>query len=230
MKPALIKEDTMTTLSLCKYQELIQDANVLAEDNFGEKVLQLRDGTILKLFRVKRWWSSALFYNYAKRFFDNSKKLQKQKIITVNAVRYINIPEIKRTGVIYHPLSGVNIRDWATRHGNILSKELIERLAQFIAQLHNQGIYFRSLHLGNIILTTDDKLGIIDIADLKIKKQRLSDAWRLRNIQHMKRYDDDIALLQCGQNDLFIEAYLENAKPSLASFKEGQLRNLLVKK
>lgn len=217
----------MTTLSLAEYAELTKDAEIITEDFISEKVLRLHDGKILKLFRVKRWWSSALFYNYAKRFFDNAQKLAQQNIITVDVVRYIKIPHIKRTGVIYHPLSGVNIRDWATRHGHTLNKELIERLAQFITQLHNQGIYFRSLHLGNIILTTDNKLGIIDIADLKIKKTALSGAWRLRNMKHLQRYSDDITLLQCGQNNVFVEAYVTSARPELTAKEVEQLKLLL---
>lgn len=217
----------MTMLSLRDYQLLIQDANVLAEDGFGEKVLELNDGTILKLFRVKRWWSSALLYNYAKRFYANAKKLAGQNVITINVIRYIHVPEIKRTGVIYDPLPGVNIRDFATRHAHTLNSELIERLGQFIAQLHNQGIFFRSLHLGNIILTADNALGIIDIADLKIKKHSLSAAWRLRNIKHIKRYDDDIKLLQCGENSLFLDAYVAGANPKLTDVQEQQLQKLL---
>jgi len=201
----------MSQLSLQEYQDLTNHADVLAEDGFGEKVLRLYDGTILKLFRVKRWWSSALFYSYAKRFYTNAEALAKKNIISVTALRCIDIPAIKRTGVIYQPLSGANIRDVATRHNHTLTSEIIVRLGTFIAELHNKGIYFRSLHLGNIVLTAENKLGIIDIADLQINKKSLPFGLRLRNMQHMRRYDKDLALLQCDQNSVFVDAYVAAA-------------------
>lgn len=217
----------MSQLSLNEYQQLTADADVLAEDGFGEKVLRLKDGNILKLFRVKRWWSSALLVNYAKRFYNNAQQLSQKNVNTVKKLRYIEIPAIKRAGVIYEPLSGANIRDIATRHNRSLTNELITRLGVFIAELHNKGIYFRSLHLGNIILTAENELGIIDIADLRIKKKALSGAWRLRNMQHIKRYTDDIALLQCGQNNVFVDAYVASAKPKLTENQIQQFRQLI---
>jgi tRNA A-37 threonylcarbamoyl transferase component Bud32 len=217
----------MSQLSLSEYQNLTNHADVLAEDGFGEKVLRLKDGNILKLFRVKRWWSSALLVNYAKRFYNNAQLLAQKNVSTVKKTRYIDIPAIKRAGVIYEPLSGANIRDIATRHNHALSEEIIVRLGAFIAELHNKGIYFRSLHLGNIILTAENELGIIDIADLKIKKKALSGAWRLRNMQHIKRYTDDIELLQCGQNNVFLDAYVASAKPKFLAKEVEQLKLLL---
>ena len=219
----------MSQLSLLKYQQLTADADVLAEDGFGEKVLRLKDGNILKLFRVKRWWSSALLVNYAKRFYNNAQLLTQKNVNTVKILRYIDIPAIKRSGVIYEPLSGDNIRDIATRHNHILTTDIIVRLGAFIAELHNKGIYFRSLHLGNIILTAENELGIIDIADLKIHKKSLSINLRLRYMPHMKRYEKDIALLQCDQNNLFVEAYVAGAEPKLTEKQVQGFSNLLGK-
>lgn len=217
----------MNKLSLDEYTLLTKDAEVLTEDYHGAKVLRLHNGHLLKLFRLKSWWSSALFFNYAKRFYLNAKKLLGKHIITVDIQSYINIPAIKRTGVIYKPLSGANIRDIATRHQHKLSESLIKQIGSFIAHLHNEGIYFRSLHLGNIVLTNENELGIIDIADLQIKKTALSSTWRLRNMKHIKRYGSDIALLECGQNNVFVEAYVASAKPELTAKEVEQLKLLL---
>lgn len=219
----------MSQLSLSEYQDLTNHADVLAEDGFGEKVLRLHDGTMLKLFRVKRWWSSALFYSYAKRFYVNAEALAKKNIISVKALRYIDIPAIKRTGIIYQPLSGANIRDIATRHNHTLTSDIIVRLGTFIAELHNKGIYFRSLHLGNIVLTAENELGIIDIADLKIKSSSLSAVWRLRNFKHLMRYEEDVRLLQCDENNLFVGAYVAGANPTLTGTQIQCFSNLLGK-
>jgi phage gp46-like protein len=60
------------TLSHDAYLALRADATVLERDLHGDKVLQLADGSYLKLFRRKRLISSAAWYPYAQRFADNA--------------------------------------------------------------------------------------------------------------------------------------------------------------
>ena len=57
--------------------QMIDGAKVLEADSYGPKVYLLQDGNILKLFRRKRIFSSALFRPYSKRFIDNAVELQK---------------------------------------------------------------------------------------------------------------------------------------------------------
>ena len=73
--PKTVGESRLDRLSAVDYQALRAGAVVLEADGFGEKVLQLADGRILKLFRRKRLLSSALYYPYARRFADNAHKL-----------------------------------------------------------------------------------------------------------------------------------------------------------
>jgi hypothetical protein len=54
------------------YLAMRAGATVLEADGFGDKVLRLADGTMLKLFRRKRLFSSAAWYPYAQRFADNA--------------------------------------------------------------------------------------------------------------------------------------------------------------
>ena len=39
-----------------------------------------------------------------------------------------------------------------------LTEELLEKLGGFIAYLHDWGVYFRGLHMGNIVLTPSGDL------------------------------------------------------------------------
>lgn len=55
------------------YMKLRSGAEIIEADRFGEKVLTLADGSMLKLFRRKRLLSSAAWYPYAQRFADNCK-------------------------------------------------------------------------------------------------------------------------------------------------------------
>jgi len=72
----------------------------------------------------------------------------------------------------------------------------ISSLAQFIAQLHEHGIYFRSLHPGNVVLQPDGTFGLIDILDCSFRWfGRPLNRWqRERNFRHFFRYDDSRAI------------------------------------
>ena len=54
----------MKSLTNEEYLAMRAGADVTAADEYGDKVLLLRDGTYLKLFRVKRLFTSARFFPY----------------------------------------------------------------------------------------------------------------------------------------------------------------------
>ena len=62
---------------------------------------------------------------------------------------------------------------------------------QFVIGLHDRGIYFRSLHVGNVVYTPDCRLGLIDFADLRIYPWRLGRYLRARNMRRMQRIADE---------------------------------------
>ncbi|WP_336145611.1 lipopolysaccharide kinase InaA family protein, partial [Klebsiella pneumoniae] len=68
-----------------------------------------------------------------------------------------------------------------------LRESLIERFGRFMAQLHERGVYFRSLHLGNVLLLEDGEFGLIDVADMRIFPSALRNTLRQRNLKHMQR-------------------------------------------
>ena len=196
----------MKQLSHEQYLALHNGAEILASDSFGEKVLRLKDGSIIKLFRTKRIISSSFFYPYALRFVNNAAKLATKGIRTLKVIDAYKIPAIKRTAVQYEELKGETLRNHIIQ--NPLNDDIIRRLAAFIARLHNEGIYFRSLHSGNIIIDSDIGFGLIDIADMKIKDHPLSIRMRIRNFNHLTRYEIDRNSLK-QQKDLFIREYLK---------------------
>src|SRR5690554_7055274 len=52
--------------------------------------------------------------------------------------------------------------------------------------IQDLGVYFRSFHLGNVVLTPENELGLIDISDMKIFRRPLSQWQRKRNYEHMR--------------------------------------------
>lgn len=186
----------MKKLSKEGYLALRKGAEVIESDSNGDKVLLLADGTYFKLFRVKRLITSARLTPYSKRFAENAKKLAQLNIPTVSVIDTFKIPSINRTAVHYNPLPGTVVRNLK----NNLNETLAKKLGTFIRQLHEKGIYFRSLHLGNIVLTPEDQLGLIDIADMKILRHALPNQMRIRNFYHLCRYKEDKKIISSQIN------------------------------
>lgn len=181
----------MQLLSREKYDRWRAGAQVLEQDAYGEKVLRLADGTFLKLFRRKSWLSKTAFYPPAKRFADNADALQKLGIPCPEVIQLYRLSEPYRSVVHYHPLEGVTLRQLLSNDEHIDQLKLFARLAEFITHLHDSGVYFRSLHMGNIVLTPDDRFGLIDISDMRCLGRPLSRQMRKRNYRHLLRYEID---------------------------------------
>ncbi|MET0613174.1 toluene tolerance protein [Pseudomonas caspiana] len=177
----------MQKLDHTAYIKMREGADVLEADGEGDKVLCLTDGTILKLFRRKRLLTSALWSPYAQRFADNCKALRAREIQCPTVRQVYRIPSIERDAVHYDPLPGRTLRQLIIENPDGLRA----KLGEFVASLHEKGIYFRSAHMGNIVLTQENSLGLIDIADLRAQRKPLGKGLRLRNFRHMLRYKTD---------------------------------------
>ncbi len=163
-----------------------EGAEVLEADGHGDKVLRLADGTLLKLFRRKRILSSAAWFPYAQRFAKNALALRQRGIPVPTVIAVVRIPSIKRDAVLYHPLAGESLRALLRRGPDpVTERGLKRKFTEFVIHLHALGVYFRSLHLGNVILTPSGELGLIDFSDLRVYSRPLPIFLRRRNIQRM---------------------------------------------
>lgn len=162
-------------------------AAVLEADGHGEKVLRLADQTILKLFRRKRLLSSAVWSPYAQRFADNAEALHQRHIPAPGIIAVWRIPSIGRDAVHYHPVLGKTLREMR-REGLDPASEggLKAGFTEFVIRLHEAGVYFRSLHLGNVVYTPDRQFGLIDISDARIGRRSLSKQLRVRNLRRLQ--------------------------------------------
>ena len=176
------------------FNQLCADAHVIEADGLGPKVLRLADGRFLKVFRPRRWYTSGSFNPYSERFASNAEQLRALGIPTPQILDLYRLHDAS-SAVSYTPLPGLTLRQALQSLDNSLRESLIERFGQFMAQLHERGVYFRSLHLGNVLLMDDGEFGLIDIADLRIFPSPLRNALRQRNLRHMQRYPQDRAWL-----------------------------------
>ena len=167
--------------------QMIEGAKILEADSYGAKVYLLQDGNILKLFRRKRLFSSALLRPYSRRFINNVLELEKRGVPTLKVLAFYRLEKPGMTAVLYRPLPGETLRQIAEKNGFDWTENL-PRLVELIRHLHAKGIYFRSLHLGNIVITPQNEWGLIDVADMRFFRGPLSKALVQRNLQHFVRY------------------------------------------
>lgn len=189
-------------------RDLVERSEVLSRDGYGEKVLLTAEGTMVKIFRRKHLLTSALFCSYAKRFCANAERLRRLGIATIDILGLAYSREEKKHLVSYRPLAGVTLRDALTTGDG---ERLLHQLAGFMARLHRAGIYFRSVHFGNVVVTPAGELGLIDVADLRVFPWSLGAGRRDRNFRHMLRYAEDREAVRRFGAERFLQEYLTRA-------------------
>ena len=205
--PAVLFGRIPNKMSQEEFDRLRASAEVLEQDQHGIKVMRLADGDMLKLFRVKRWWSSARWMPYSLRFCRNAQKLVQLGIPTLKVKSVYRLPDSRWTAVIYHPLSGSTLRQIA--ENGRLPLELIAKLAIFVSNLHKRGIYFRSLHLGNIVQTPEGELGLIDVADMAFDRDALGFLKTRRNLKRLCRLEVDRKCIGTIGWQCFVKSYCD---------------------
>lgn len=203
-----------------RLQRVLAAAEVLERDPHGVKVARLPSGVYLKLFRRKRLLSSAAWRPYAQRFVANARALTRLAVRTVRVRAYFWCPQARRHVVAYEPLAGETVRDRTGNGGAVDWPDL----ARFLAYLHRQGVYFRSLHSGNIVCLPGGGFGLIDIADLRMLRGPLGLTRRVRNLRPLLRDPALRPRWQAMPFQEFLDAYCRAAgvRPS----QEALLRRL----
>ncbi|WP_433589139.1 O-antigen ligase family protein [Pseudomonas koreensis] len=201
-------------LGAADLEQLSSAAQVIEEDGLGPKVLRLSDGSFLKLFRRRRWYTSGSFNPYSERFAVNSEQLRQMGIPTPQVLNLYRLAD-GSSAVHYAPLPGHTLRQvLQSITAPAVRQALVERFGKFMAQLHEKGVYFRSLHLGNVLVLEDGEFGLIDLADLRIYPTPLSLSLRQRNLRHMQRYTVDKRWLFEDHLDALLQGYAMTASKS----------------
>ncbi len=218
-------------LSDTQFAEMQVNAQILEQDERGAKVLLLASGQILKIFRLRGFFTSSRIYSNARSFCRNAERLEKLEIPTVSIIQLYHIEKSSNTAVLYKPLAGETIRHLL--NNGTLTDETCFKLGVFIARLHSLGIHFKSLHFGNIVLTPAGELGLIDIADMRIFPWHLQLNTRLRGFKRIVRYSEDIEKLGENRWKILLQAYIENAHLNFKSSNDKMhqcIQNLISKK
>lgn len=199
-----MKSQLMTQAELARLQA---SGKTLEQDERGIKVTLLPDGAMLKVFRLRSWFSSSLVYSNARSFCRNAERLECLAIPTVSIVKLYHFERFADTAVLYRPLKGETIKDMLNKGS--LTDDTCIKFGQFVARLHSLGIHFKSLHFGNIVLSITGDLGLIDIADMRIFPWRLWVSTRLRGFRRLVRYQVEMEMLGNQRWQLIINAYFK---------------------
>jgi tRNA A-37 threonylcarbamoyl transferase component Bud32 len=186
---------TPSTLLTDEYlQEIYREGKVIELDERGPKVIRLPNGDFLKIFRTRRLFSGARIYSHARRFYRNAERLKALQIPTVAAKSLHHLTHSGGTAIIYQPLAGQTLRQLIATDLSRLT-QLAYELGTFLATLHDKGIHFHSLHSGNILLTPEEKFGLIDISDMSIYSWSLMCSTRIRSFVRFGKYREEMAVL-----------------------------------
>lgn len=192
-----------------EFRAMLASAEVLEQDAHGLKVLWLSNGDILKIYRVKHLISSARFCSYARRFCRNAERLADLGIPTVSVKELYHFSGSTNSAVLYAPLQGKTLYELVRK--NQLDVTLLTKLGKFIAKLHVIGVYFRSLHFGNVVLTHEGELGLIDIGDMRFFARHLGERHRLRNFKQFKKAKQGTQLMNAEERRSLLQSYLDAA-------------------
>ncbi|MDA8485031.1 lipopolysaccharide kinase InaA family protein [Pseudomonas resinovorans] len=213
----------MKTLNEAQLDALLLGAQIIEEDGYGLKVARLSNGDFLKLYRRKRLFSSALWQPPAETFARNAQRLNRLEIRAPDVIEVLSIPERQLSGVLYQPLPGETLRHhWQQVPEQQLASS-VEKFGRFLGDLHSKGVYFRSLHLGNVLQLPDGRFGLIDLSDMHISGRPLP-RWKCkRNVRHMLRYQQDAQWLAHRHVADLLRGYAESAGTVAAKSLESAI-------
>jgi hypothetical protein len=175
---------------------------LLHEDSTGARL-------VTKVWYPKRRWSSDRLWPYQDRF-RRALRLLRERGFLVPVERAHG--QVEGTGirfVIYEWLDGTPLRS--------LGDEVrIRTLATFAADVHRRGVYFRGLHLGNIIVRPDGQLALLDVSDIRFLDRPLPLRMRVRNLGILCSHPEDLEFMLDGNWSDLVMAYCRAAEMSLA--------------
>lgn len=205
MHRAIEKVNTITSQEL---KALCEDGRAI-EDKAGYPAVVLHgDGTISKFWaRKKKLISSATLRPYSNRFIKNAEELNRRGVVTPEIISHIAVEKSHVRIVRYRSLPGHSIRELLEEDPKQID---IKGLCRYIYELHEKGILFKGMHLGNIIQKPNQKgYGLIDFTDVKFYSRAVPVLRRAANLATPLRYREDINRIKSAGLPGLLETYLK---------------------
>jgi len=180
----------------------VQENQVLLGTLERPALMLTQEQQVVKFFYRRKFISTSLLIPQAKRFRSNSIKLKQLGITAPDVSELIYCPDIPVHMAVYEYLKGDDFRVLCSRN----DYQCIDRLPSYIALLHERGVYFRAIHLGNVLQLDEDELALVDITDLSVRR-KLTIFQRARNIAHLFNSVEDKLLFANYGIRRFLDAY-----------------------
>ena len=210
----------MQVLNEQELQQFIKKHQVIYGTEHRPGLMLTADNEIVKAFYRRKRFSTSTFRPQANRFVANCRKLRERNVCGPIAREVIYCPEIPVHMVVYERLEGRDLRELCAE----TNSDCLDILPTYLALLHGKGIYFRAIHLGNVLFRGDD-LAIIDCSDLRAYNSPLGMFRRARNLAHLLNSDDDKAYFASYGVSRFVSRYERCAE--LSGFRVSLFRNRL---
>lgn len=198
----------VSPISRVVLDQWVLEGTVVERDVHGVKVVRLPDGLFLKYFRRKRFFNRELLAPAAVRFARHAHQLNQADIPTLTVLRLHRVIGEPHTVAVYRPLPGTSLRQLLA--DGAVGPHQMYRIGVFLARLHRLGIYFRALHPGNIVVD-NDRPGLIDVLDMRIRPWSLTRWERRRNWWHFLRCEEDRPYLKGELVDELLAGYRDAA-------------------
>lgn len=159
---------------MCKIAHLVRDPFTRTRNSaisFGLLWWTLSNRFFSAFFRPCRLWI-ARPRPAGQRFASNGERLNECQIATPEISECLWVNREQAVSVcLYSPLTGGSL-DQLYHQQRQQFDELLPALAELIHSLHRRGIYFRSLHQGNILQLPEGGFGLINFLDIRFKRDR----------------------------------------------------------
>jgi hypothetical protein len=195
----------MNTITQDEFKFICNNGESIGKKSGYPAVVIHPDKTITKIWVRKKLFSSATIYPYSSRFVRNARELHRRKVEVPEIINHARVENSNVRIVRYRALEGFSIRDLLRENPRKVS---VHAIAKYFYELHEKGIFFRSIHLGNIVqLQGGDSYGLIDFTDVKFHPGPLSLRRRAINLATPLRYNDDVKLLKEAEQVGLVESY-----------------------
>lgn len=206
----------MEIISSNKFYELCDRAVTIFETKNGKpKVFETDNGDIVKMFYPKRKrFSSDMLRPYALRFCLNAKRLIALGFAAPKIKFFQYCPELETHIVCYEKLQGESCY-------NLLQSpnpSLVADAIAFVGALHKKGVFFKSIHLRNMIYQKDGNIALLDVTDVKFKRRSLSLSVRYRNFVHLLHRANERKIWMTLSFEKFFQAYFKCKGSPLIKF------------
>ena len=193
----------MENLSRLQFEQLIRGAEVLSGGRRRPDVYLTPDNKVVKLFRQKGLFTSNRLYPYARRFERNTERLRALGFHSVMVEKSAKCRHLDAYLVVYPLLPGKTIRELGGGHANEQSHALA-RLPGYLCALHQRGVYYKALHLGQVLVQEDGSFALLDIGSTQFRSKPVSVRNRVGNFFNILRYaEDHLSLTRHGLRRFF---------------------------